>query len=344
MAADLGVDAVFVEAPESVAELERIAAALPGVTLVANMVETGRTPLLTPAELGELGFALIVSPLSGLFAAVRALGERLRAPGRGTARMRDDLASLVELRRLHRPGGPARGRSPGRPLPRLSPRVSAPISRAERGESGERTPGARGSRLTDGGPADFPYLRHQEWPGQPGPATWDGHPRCHPAAALGRRWGCGPRPRPVDGNEVSGLHARHQARCPPRCADRSPRSEETTMDGPTERAPLSADPLPASGAWRPGDPVAGSTVRHHRRRPPVRPRGRWRAARHHPGLSRPGARSTPTPATRCWCATPSPATPTPPGPAGRASRPRAGGTGSSARVGASTPIATSWCA
>ena len=28
------------------------------------------------------------------------------------------------------------------------------------------------------------------------------------------------------------------------------------MDGPTERAPLSADPLPASGAWRPGDPVA----------------------------------------------------------------------------------------
>jgi len=28
------------------------------------------------------------------------------------------------------------------------------------------------------------------------------------------------------------------------------------MDGPTERAPLSADALPASGAWRPGDPVA----------------------------------------------------------------------------------------
>lgn len=29
------------------------------------------------------------------------------------------------------------------------------------------------------------------------------------------------------------------------------------MDGPNERAPLSADPLPASGAWRPGDPVGG---------------------------------------------------------------------------------------
>jgi 2-methylisocitrate lyase-like PEP mutase family enzyme len=39
MAADLGVDAVFVEAPQSVAEMEAIAAALPGVRLVANMVE-----------------------------------------------------------------------------------------------------------------------------------------------------------------------------------------------------------------------------------------------------------------------------------------------------------------
>jgi len=99
MAADLGVDAIFVEAPESVAELEQIAAALPGVTLVANMVETGRTPLLTPAELSELGFSLIVSPLSGLFAAVRALEdayERLHTEGT----MRDDLASLVTFERF----------------------------------------------------------------------------------------------------------------------------------------------------------------------------------------------------------------------------------------------------
>ena len=93
-AAELGVDAVFVEAPESVAELEHIARALPGVTLVANMVETGRTPLLTPAELRELGFSLIVSPLSGLFAAVKALGDayaRLAEAGS----LRDDLDRLV---------------------------------------------------------------------------------------------------------------------------------------------------------------------------------------------------------------------------------------------------------
>ncbi len=83
-AADLGVDAVFVEAPESEAELAQVAEALPGVVLVANMVETGRTPLLTPPELSAYGVRLIVSPLSGLFAATRALSDAyasLRAEG-----------------------------------------------------------------------------------------------------------------------------------------------------------------------------------------------------------------------------------------------------------------------
>jgi methylisocitrate lyase len=75
MARDLGVDAVFVEAPESVAELETIAEALTDVVLVANMVEKGRTPLLTPSELSERGFSMIVSPLSLLLSAARAMSE-----------------------------------------------------------------------------------------------------------------------------------------------------------------------------------------------------------------------------------------------------------------------------
>lgn len=84
MARDLGVDAVFVEAPESIDELEKVASSLTGVTLVANMVEKGRTPLLTPDELADLGFGLVVSPLSGLLSATKALGEafeRLRRHG-----------------------------------------------------------------------------------------------------------------------------------------------------------------------------------------------------------------------------------------------------------------------
>lgn len=94
MARDLGVDAVFVEAPRSVADMEAIAAALPGVTLVANMVEKGKTPLLTPDELAALGFRLIVSPLSGLLWATKALGEAYRALlDHGT--LRDHLGAMT---------------------------------------------------------------------------------------------------------------------------------------------------------------------------------------------------------------------------------------------------------
>jgi len=94
MARDLGVDAVFIEAPDSVAELEAIAAALPDVTLVANMVERGRTPLLSSAELGELGFSMVVSPLSVLLSAVHAMERSLRLL-RETGTLRDELDHLA---------------------------------------------------------------------------------------------------------------------------------------------------------------------------------------------------------------------------------------------------------
>ncbi len=92
-AAGLGVDAVFVEAPQSLAELETIGREIPGVR-VANMVEHGRTPLLTPEELHQLGFDLIVTPLAPLMAAARALA-RTYATLRQQGTMRDDLDGLM---------------------------------------------------------------------------------------------------------------------------------------------------------------------------------------------------------------------------------------------------------
>ncbi len=96
-AAELGVDAIFVEAPESVEELATIAAAVPEVVRVANMIEAGRTPLLTPAELHDLGFDLVVSPLTGLFAATRALQEAYGVlAAAGTVRDRLELVTSFE--------------------------------------------------------------------------------------------------------------------------------------------------------------------------------------------------------------------------------------------------------
>jgi 2-methylisocitrate lyase-like PEP mutase family enzyme len=74
--------------------LEAIAAALPDVVLVANMVETGKTPLLTPSELHDLGFDLIVSPLTALFSAVQAM-QRTLATLREVGSLRDGLDGLI---------------------------------------------------------------------------------------------------------------------------------------------------------------------------------------------------------------------------------------------------------
>lgn len=74
-ARDLGADAVFVEAPRSVEDLARVAREVRDVTRVANMIEGGLTPLLSDSELHELGFDLIVTPLSALFAASRAIQQ-----------------------------------------------------------------------------------------------------------------------------------------------------------------------------------------------------------------------------------------------------------------------------
>jgi 2-methylisocitrate lyase-like PEP mutase family enzyme len=96
MARDLGVDAVFIEAPDSVAELERIADQLTGVTLVANMVEFGRTPLLSVDELTELGFGIVIAPVGGLLAATRA-HQRVLEVLRSNGTLRDHLDELVQF-------------------------------------------------------------------------------------------------------------------------------------------------------------------------------------------------------------------------------------------------------
>jgi 2-methylisocitrate lyase-like PEP mutase family enzyme len=58
-----GADALFVEAPGSVNELAAIVKALGnGLPLMANMVEGGKTPLQSAAELEALGFSLVIFP------------------------------------------------------------------------------------------------------------------------------------------------------------------------------------------------------------------------------------------------------------------------------------------
>jgi methylisocitrate lyase len=70
---DVGADVIFVEAPQGMDELRAVKAAIPDVPLFANMVEGGKTPLLTYEELQELGYKMVVFPLSALLAATKAI-------------------------------------------------------------------------------------------------------------------------------------------------------------------------------------------------------------------------------------------------------------------------------
>ncbi len=72
---EAGADVLFVEAPKTRAELQRISPALKGVPLVANMVEGGKTPPLAAAELEALGFSLVIFPGGIVRALARTAGD-----------------------------------------------------------------------------------------------------------------------------------------------------------------------------------------------------------------------------------------------------------------------------
>ena len=69
---DAGADIVFVEAPESDGEMKRICSEIDAPTL-ANMVEGGRTPVLSAQRLKEIGFGIALFPGSGFLATGKAL-------------------------------------------------------------------------------------------------------------------------------------------------------------------------------------------------------------------------------------------------------------------------------
>ena len=67
-----GADGTFIEAPHTLAELTEVGRRAPKPT-VANMIEQGKTPVLPRAQLAELGFQLVLYPLTGLYASAKAL-------------------------------------------------------------------------------------------------------------------------------------------------------------------------------------------------------------------------------------------------------------------------------
>lgn len=72
-----GADGIFIEAPENIDELRRVASTFRHVPQIANMLEGGRTPLLAPAELQAMGFAVVAYPTSLIFRVTRTVEKAL---------------------------------------------------------------------------------------------------------------------------------------------------------------------------------------------------------------------------------------------------------------------------
>ena len=72
-----GVDGIFIEAPQSVKELETIGAAFKGAPQLANMLDDGRTPVLPPSELKAMGFAMAAYPTTVIFRVARTIERAL---------------------------------------------------------------------------------------------------------------------------------------------------------------------------------------------------------------------------------------------------------------------------
>jgi 2-methylisocitrate lyase-like PEP mutase family enzyme len=96
-----GADILFIESPESIEEMEVIGKAF-DLPLVANMVETGRTPVLTKEELQRIGYGLAIFPSAAFLsagAAFKNVYSHIKATG-SSANLNQPLHDFQDFSKL----------------------------------------------------------------------------------------------------------------------------------------------------------------------------------------------------------------------------------------------------
>jgi methylisocitrate lyase len=96
---EAGADAIFPEALTTAEMFREFARRMPGVRLLANMTEFGRTPFFTANEFEAMGYAMVIWPVSSLRVANKAQDELYKAIARdgGTHKMIDRMQTRAEL-------------------------------------------------------------------------------------------------------------------------------------------------------------------------------------------------------------------------------------------------------
>ncbi|KAJ0093109.1 hypothetical protein Patl1_26257 [Pistacia atlantica] len=99
--ADAGADVLFIDALASKEEMKAFCEISPLVPKMANMLEGGgKTPILNPLELEEVGFKLVVYPLSLIGVSIRAMQDALAAIKGGRIPPPGSMPSFEELKEL----------------------------------------------------------------------------------------------------------------------------------------------------------------------------------------------------------------------------------------------------
>lgn len=96
---EAGADAIFPEALNTAEMFREFARRMPGVPLLANMTEFGRTPFFTAQEFEEMGYKMVIWPVSSLRVANKAqekLYATIKRDG-ATKAMVDEMQTRAEL-------------------------------------------------------------------------------------------------------------------------------------------------------------------------------------------------------------------------------------------------------
>jgi methylisocitrate lyase len=96
---EAGADAIFPEALTTAEMFREFASRMPGVKLLANMTEFGRTPFFTATEFQQMGYAMVIWPVSHLRIAAKAMEDlygAIKADG-GTHNMVGRMQTRVAL-------------------------------------------------------------------------------------------------------------------------------------------------------------------------------------------------------------------------------------------------------
>lgn len=99
--ADAGADVLFIDALASKEEMKAFCEVCPVVPKMANMLEGGgKTPILTPIELADIGYKLVAYPLSLMGASIRAMQDALLAIKGGRMPPPGSMPSFEEIKEI----------------------------------------------------------------------------------------------------------------------------------------------------------------------------------------------------------------------------------------------------